>query len=97
MAFTISGAESEANKCSLNHVEEKDCTISRQLQLKSSLSSKASSQSLNKEQVLRRIRHRKSLNRIKGSFEGLLGSSKGNTTSTQDQMWLQQQDAFSSP
>ncbi|KAL2348441.1 hypothetical protein Fmac_002441 [Flemingia macrophylla] len=91
MAFTISTADSEANKM---YVEEKDSAISSQLQLKSSLSS---SQSLNKEQVLRRIRHRKSLNRIKATFQTLLGTSKQNTTSTQDQMCLQQQDAFSSP
>ncbi|TKY70523.1 hypothetical protein E2542_SST06813 [Spatholobus suberectus] len=103
MAFIISRAESEADKSSLNHVEDKDSAtvdaISSQLQLKSSSSSsKASSQSLNKQEVLHRIRHRKSLNRIKGAFQGLLGSSKGNTTSAQEeQIWLQQDDAFSAP
>ncbi|KAG5123467.1 hypothetical protein AAZX31_11G059200 [Glycine max] len=102
MAFMISRAESEAEKSSLKHMEDKDSTntldgVSSQLQLKSSLSSKASAQTLNKQQVLNRIRHRKSLNRIKGAFEGLLGNSKGNTTSAQDQIWLQQDDAFSSP
>ncbi|RDX68721.1 hypothetical protein CR513_52254, partial [Mucuna pruriens] len=101
MAFMISRAESEADKSSLNHVEDKDSvtvdTISSQLQLKSSLSSKASSQTLNKQQVLHRIRHRKTLNRIKGAFEGLLGSSKGNTISSQEDIWLQQHDAFSAP
>ncbi|KAG5061142.1 hypothetical protein AAZX31_01G169100 [Glycine max] len=82
-------------------MEDKDSNtldgVSSQLQLKSSLSSKASSQTLNKQQVLNRIRHRKSLNRIRGAFEDLLGSSKGNTASAQDQIWLQQDDAFSSP
>lgn len=101
MAFMISRAELEAEKSSLKHMEDKDSNtldgVSSQLQLKSSLSSKASSQTLNKQQVLNRIRHRKSLNRIKGAFEGLLGNSKGNTTSAQDQIWLQQDDAFSSP
>ncbi|RZB78584.1 hypothetical protein D0Y65_029120 [Glycine soja] len=81
MAFMISRAESEAEKSSLKHMEDKDSTntldgVSSQLQLKSSLSSKASAQTLNKQQVLNRIRHRKSLNRIKGAFQGLLGNSK---------------------
>lgn len=100
MAFMISRAESEAKKSGLNHVENKNSTkaeaISSQLQLKSSLSSKASSQTLSKEEVLHRIRHRKSLNRIKGAFEGLLGISN-NTSLAQDQIWLHQDDAFSAP
>ncbi|KAK7307588.1 hypothetical protein VNO77_40788 [Canavalia gladiata] len=100
MAFMISRAESETEKSSLNHVEDKDSAtvgaISRQLHLKSS-SSKASSQTLNKQVVLQRIRHRKSINRIKTAFEGLLCGSEGSTTSTQEQKWLQQDDAFSSP
>jgi len=101
MAFQISRPESEADKSSSRYLQEKDSDpvhgVSSQLQLKSSLSSKASSQTLNKQEVLHRIRHRKSLNRIKGAFEGLLGSSKGNTASAQEQIWLEQYDIFSAP
>ncbi|KAK7406609.1 hypothetical protein VNO78_08238 [Psophocarpus tetragonolobus] len=74
MDFLISKDESEGDKCGLKHMEEVG-VVSSQLQLKSS------SQPLNKQQVLNRIRHRKSLNRIKGAFECLLGTSKANTAS----------------
>ncbi|XP_061374442.1 uncharacterized protein LOC133316681 [Gastrolobium bilobum] len=101
MAFMISRAESETEMGSLDHLEDKDSAtvgaISSQLHLKSSLSSKDSSQTLNKQVVLQRIRHRKSLNKIKSALEVLLGSSEGNTVSTQEQKWLQQDDAFSAP
>ncbi|QCD90959.1 uncharacterized protein LOC114169042 [Vigna unguiculata] len=101
MDFEISRAGAEADKCSHRHELEKDSdpvhSVSSQLQLKSSLSSKASSQTLNKQEVLHRIRHRKSLNRIKGAFDGLFCSSKGNTPSAQEQIWLQQCDIFSAP
>ncbi|XP_027359697.1 uncharacterized protein LOC113868388 [Abrus precatorius] len=101
MAFMISRAEPETEKSGLNHLEDKDPAtvgaISSELHLKPSSSSEASSQTLNKQVVLKRIRHRKSLNRIKTAFEGLLGGSEGNTTSTQEQKWLQQDDAFSAP
>ncbi|KAG4991116.1 hypothetical protein JHK87_024573 [Glycine soja] len=56
MAFMISRAELEAEKSSLKHMEDKDSNtldgVSSQLQLKSSLSSKASSQTLNRQQTL---------------------------------------------
>lgn len=104
MAFVISRTESalsETEKASHHHREDKDSAtvgaISSQLHLKSSLSPKASSQTLNKQVVLQRIRQRKSLNRIKSAFEGLLGSSEGNTASAYEEMWLQQDDAFSAP
>lgn len=98
MEFEISRPESEADKSSSRHLQEKDSDpvhgVSSQLQLKSS---KTSSQTLNKQEVLHRIRHRKSLNRVKGAFEGLLGSSKGNTASAQEHIWLEQFDIFSAP
>ena len=104
MAFMISRDESafsETEKTTLEHLEEKDSAtvddISCQLQLKSSVSSKASSQGLSKQAVLQRIRHRRLLNRIRSAFEGLLGSSEGNTAPALEQRWLQQDDAFSAP
>lgn len=95
MAFMISRAESETKKATLDHLEDKDSAtvgaISSELHLKSS------SQTLNKQAVLQRIRHHKSLNRIKSAFEGLRGCSEGNTASALEQKWLQQDDAFSAP
>lgn len=94
MAFMISRVESGTEKVSLDHQEDKNSTtvnaVSSELHLKSS---KFSSQTLDKEVVLRRLRHHRSINRIKSAFEGLRVCS----TSTQEQMWLQQDDVFSSP
>lgn len=86
---------------SLDHLKDKDSTrvdaISSQLQLKSSLSPKASSQTLDKQVVLQRIRHHKSIYRIKSAFEALRHSSEDNTDSAYEQKWLQQDDVFTSP
>lgn len=94
MAFIISRGESKTEKASLDQLEDKDSAtvgaISSELHLKSS---ESSSQTLNKQVVLQRIRHRKSLNRIKNAFEGLRNCS----ASAQEQKWLQQDDVFSSP
>lgn len=94
MAFIISRAESGTEKVSLDHQEDKNFAtvnaVSSELHLKSS---KSSSQTLDKEVVLRRLRHHKSINRIKSAFEGLRVCSN----STQEQKWLQQDDVFSSP
>jgi hypothetical protein len=97
MAFMITRAESGSEKVSIDHQEDKNSTIdsaiSSELHLKSSLSPKSSSQTLDKEVVLQRIRHHKSINRIKSAFEVLRGCS----ASAQEQKWLQQDDVFSSP
>lgn len=93
MAFIISRADSGTEKVnvSLDHQEDKKSEI---LSISSELHVKSSShQTLNKEVVLQRIRHRKSLNKIKSAFQGLRGCS----ASAQEQKWLQQDDVFSSP
>lgn len=102
MAFTISRSQpafSESEKENIKRLEEKESArvnaISSELHLKSSLSSKASSQALDKQVVLRRIRQRKSFNKAKSAFEALLGSSEANTA--EEHKWLQQGDAFSAP
>ncbi|GMN29818.1 hypothetical protein TIFTF001_002572 [Ficus carica] len=90
MAFVVSEApqslsESEADR----KATLKDSPITSQLYLKSS-----SSKALNKEVVLRRIRHHKCLNKVRSAFQGLL------TTSHEEdahQKWLDQNDNFSSP
>ncbi|MED6167385.1 hypothetical protein PIB30_002358 [Stylosanthes scabra] len=105
MAFVISRGESafsENEKSSLEeHLEDKDSAItgkiSCELQLKSSLSPKASSQSLSKQAVLQRIRQRKLLNKIKSTVEGFSSSLEGNTATAMEQKWLQQEDTFSAP
>lgn len=99
MDFVVSGggtSVSETQKARLDHHYESEDTnkddsanskvgpVSNQLFLKSS------SKSLDKQLVLRRIRHRKSLNKVKTAFEALLG-----TPQSQSQ-WLQD-DAFSAP
>ncbi|CAJ1929835.1 unnamed protein product [Sphenostylis stenocarpa] len=94
MASVVSRAGSEDDKSGLKHLKDKDSdpihSVSSQLRLKSS-------QTLNKQEVLHRIRHRKSLNRIKGALESLLSSSEGNSATSPDHIWLQQYDVFSAP
>jgi hypothetical protein len=91
-----SRAEPGTQKVSPNHQEDKNSTtnsaISSKFYLKPSLSSKSLSQTRDKEVVLQRIRHHKSINRIKSAFdfEGLCGCS----ASAQEQKWLQQDDFF---
>ncbi|KAI4327521.1 hypothetical protein L6164_019970 [Bauhinia variegata] len=91
---------SETEKVSFNHSESEDKDsenivgpVSSQLHLKSV------SQALDKQVVLRRIRHRKSLNKVKSALETLLGHSeaKDGAFSAHDRKWLQQEDAFSAP
>ncbi|POO02648.1 hypothetical protein TorRG33x02_016340 [Trema orientale] len=104
MAFVISEAQpsfSEAEKTStiLSHVSraadrepEGPRPITSQLHLKSS-------KSLNKDVVLRRIRHHKYLSRVRSAFQGLVSSSEegGYVDSVDEQRWLDQNDNFSSP
>lgn len=85
---------------SLNHSEERDSEtlgpISMQLYLKSS--AEASSKTLDKKAVLRRIRHHKNLQKVRAVFQSLVSSSgQAKTASIQEQKWLDPEDAFSSP
>ncbi|GAA0151021.1 hypothetical protein LIER_09832 [Lithospermum erythrorhizon] len=68
--------------------EAKNDVICSQLYLKSS-------ESLDRDVVLRRIRHHKTMNKFKGTFEALKGTST--TTSAFEQKWLELCDSFSSP
>ncbi|KAJ7952891.1 Inositol 1,4,5-trisphosphate receptor-interacting protein-like 2 [Quillaja saponaria] len=107
MAFMIpksNASFSETEKVNMrSHSEDKDSEslgpITSQLYLKSSSAKYASSQTLDKQVVLRRLRHHKSLNKVRSPFQALFSSSKANTASSaiQDQKWLQQDDAFSAP
>ncbi|KAK0604882.1 hypothetical protein LWI29_020534 [Acer saccharum] len=104
MAFLISKAEtssfsnSSAQKMNLMNHSKEDHThttdnkeslispVSTQLLLRSSAAA-------DKNAVLRRIRHHKCLYKVKSAFEGLVSSSNNNN----EQKWLEQYDAFSSP
>jgi hypothetical protein len=98
MAFRASQVQisvSEAEKASLDHAEERDSeSLGPVSPISSQLHLKPSPQALDKEAVLRRIRHHKSLNKVRGAFQALVSVSGA---SIQDQKWLNQDDAFSSP
>ncbi|KAM7264363.1 hypothetical protein ACFE04_002046 [Oxalis oulophora] len=104
MAFMVSsnGKPTSSNVADNKDVElnsyhrHEEEIITSQLHLRSSSSSAgSSSQGLDKEVVLRRIRHHKYINKVKSALQGLKGSSKPPTMA---QEWLDYQgDAFSSP
>ncbi|XP_059624701.1 uncharacterized protein LOC132267576 [Cornus florida] len=81
-------------------------SVTTHLYLRSSSSSADhhASKSLDKDVVLRRIRHHKSLYKLRSTFHALISTSDeaspehaGDTVSGYRQMWLQQGDAFSAP
>ncbi|KAL3525743.1 hypothetical protein ACH5RR_014115 [Cinchona calisaya] len=80
-------------------------SVTSQLLLKSSSSAsaashRAGSQTLDKDVVLRRIRHHKSMNKIRNAFQALLAVADDHADAVADkyeQKWLQLGDAFSSP
>lgn len=97
MAFVISEAQqsfshSEAEK--VTQQDDRPSPITSQLYLKSSSSSSSSKANLNKDVVLRRIRHHKCLNKVRSAFQGLLVSSDSEEA---QQKWLDQNDSFSFP
>lgn len=102
MAFLISKVEnttlpnSDDQKMKLNTTEENgnfnQTPVSTELYLRSPSSSK----SLEKEAVLRRIRHHKYISKIKGTLEVLVRSSS-TTAQGNEQMWVDQYDGFSTP
>ncbi|KAL5752814.1 hypothetical protein ACOSP7_023005 [Xanthoceras sorbifolium] len=110
--FLISKAETSSfsnsdQKMNLNHSEDHKDTkessvspVSTQLYLKSSsaaASTQSSTEALDKEAVLRRIRHRKRLNKVKSAFQGLVSSSSSGQTGNEEHKWLEHYDVFSSP
>ncbi|KAG8384490.1 hypothetical protein BUALT_Bualt04G0123100 [Buddleja alternifolia] len=64
-------------------------TVSSQLYLKSS------SRSLDKDVVLRRLRHHKTLSRVKNTFQSLIAPHS--TMEPYEEKWLQHGDVFTSP
>ncbi|KAI9089070.1 hypothetical protein K1719_029349 [Acacia pycnantha] len=80
------GGSSLSEKDKSSELDHHATTVSNQLHLKSSPNTK--SQGLDKHLVLRRIRHRKTLNKLKTALHSLLPSS---------QPIQQDDDAFSAP
>ncbi|KAL6220491.1 hypothetical protein ACLB2K_008247 [Fragaria x ananassa] len=110
MAFIISKARqqpsfpSESDLQKQNRTKDGDDqvvqsdTITSQLYLRSSNSEAAAA--LDRDMVLRRIRHHKNLRKVKTAFQALMGSSElqAKTSSPSGiSSWLDQEDSFSSP
>ncbi|KAF9682332.1 hypothetical protein SADUNF_Sadunf05G0098100 [Salix dunnii] len=101
MSFMVSKPQqsfSENEKLNLNHPEVEDSRVltgpvSSQLHLKPSV------HAMDKDVILKRIRHRKTVNKVKKTLQALAASSldQENMASAYQQKWLDPQDAFSSP
>ena len=85
---------SDQKVMNVNNPEEKGTrttnAVTSQLQIKSS--ARSSPETLDKEAVLRRIRHHKCKNKVKSAFQALVGSS-GQT----QEKWMELGDAFTCP
>ncbi|GLT68064.1 hypothetical protein SLA2020_403260 [Shorea laevis] len=92
MAFMVSKVQTSFSESEAEKDSETVGPISSELHLK------PSPHALDKQAVLRRIRHHKSFNKLRGAFQALVsGSGQTNIASIKDQEWLNQDDAFSSP
>lgn len=96
---SLSEVESRVN---LNHTKDgKDSseTPGTGRHITSELYLRSSSKSLDKDVVLRRIRHHKNLNRVRGALQALLSSSEhaNYADPVQQHKWVDQNDNFSSP
>lgn len=89
---------SENEKLNLNHSEVEDnqvltSPVSSQLHLK------PSAHAMDRDVILKRIRHHKTVNKVKKTLQALAASSldQENMASAYQQKWQDPQDAFSSP
>ncbi|GMH06439.1 hypothetical protein Nepgr_008279 [Nepenthes gracilis] len=93
MDFTISKKQPPTSEVKDEHQAEGDVVISSQLRVISS-----SDKPLDKDVVLRRIRHHKNLNKFNRAFKALLmNGSAATAASIPDPEWLDLEDAFSTP
>ncbi|EEF40060.1 conserved hypothetical protein [Ricinus communis] len=103
MAFMISQSQqSLSSEDKENQTQVELGPISTQLHLISSSSSSSShssssSKALDKEVILRRIRHHKSLNKLRNVFQALAGSSEHVNFVSDNSAGLDLQDVFSCP
>ncbi|KAI5665863.1 hypothetical protein M9H77_15716 [Catharanthus roseus] len=82
---------------SQNETSIENASVTSQLYLlksSSSSSTRRPSESLDKEIVLRRIRHHKSMNKVRNALQSLLANSPA---SDSEYKWLELGDNFSSP
>ncbi|GMP31600.1 hypothetical protein CsSME_00005748 [Camellia sinensis var. sinensis] len=102
MAFVISSNKNQEVKNLSSVSDGRDTnSVTSYLYLKSS-SAHSTSEPLDKDVVLRRIRHHKCLNKIRSPFQALLSSSfscsgQADMVAAHQQRWLEQDDAFSAP
>lgn len=98
MAFLISKEQrpsfSEPQKVSLSHNDQDSNETESVTSVSSQLYLKSSHQSLDKNVVLRRLRHHKCLQKVRGNLQALLDSS---STMDYEHKWLEQGDVFCSP
>ncbi|WCJ31022.1 hypothetical protein M5689_012540 [Euphorbia peplus] len=76
---------------SMSQHQQSDDHNLEKLEVSSELHLKSSSQSLDKNVVLKRIRHHKNLNKFRNAFHSLLIGSSSSAR------WSDPEDAFSSP
>ncbi|EOX91260.1 Uncharacterized protein TCM_000507 [Theobroma cacao] len=90
--YSFSGAAHKV--MNVNNPEEKETEttnpVTSQLQIKSS--ARSSPEALDKEVVLRRLRHHKCKNKAKSAFQALVGSS-----AQAQEKWMELGDAFTCP
>ncbi|KAF5738187.1 hypothetical protein HS088_TW13G01083 [Tripterygium wilfordii] len=89
MAFVFSETPASLNHSENTHKEALS-PVTTQLHLKSSTQS-SSHEALDKEVILRRIRHRRSLNKVRTALQNLVGGSE------QANKWVDCEDVFSKP
>ncbi|KAJ6304910.1 hypothetical protein OIU78_020457 [Salix suchowensis] len=102
MSFMVSQAQqsfSENEKVNLNHPEVEDNQVLSTSPVSSQLHLKPSAHAMDRDVILKRIRHHKTVNKVKKTLQALAASSldQENMASAYQQKWQDPQDAFSSP
>ncbi|KAG5245641.1 hypothetical protein IMY05_005G0106300 [Salix suchowensis] len=102
MSFMVSQAQqsfSENEKVNLNHPEVEDNQVLSTSPVSSQLHLKPSAHAMDRDVILKRIRHHKTVNKVKKALQALAASSldQENMASAYQQKWQDPQDAFSSP
>lgn len=98
MAFRISKAQQPSFSVSeklvdTNHQEYEDTKALGASPISSQLYLKPSAQAMDKDVILKRIRHHKTLNKVRNTIQALVGSR----LEQEQQKWLDPDDIFSSP
>lgn len=100
MAFIVSKAQPSLSEVegnvSLNHSKDGKDSETHAGQVTSELHLRSPSKELNKDVVLRRLRHHKSLTKVREALQALVSSSEhaDYADSVHQQKWLDQNDNF---